>query len=105
VLGIEEGGEFRALQPQRIDTGAVICPMCGGQMRIIAFITFSSDIHKILIHIGVNPEAPQITPARGPPLWDDRGAQEPGEGVDAEPNWNMASQSTPDYPDDQHTTW
>ena len=30
----------------------LICPMCGGQMRIIAFITFSADIHKILEHIG-----------------------------------------------------
>jgi len=33
----------------------LICPMCGGQMRIIAFITFSADIHKILDHIGVDP--------------------------------------------------
>ena len=33
----------------------LICPHCGGQMRIIAFITFSADIHKILEHIGVDP--------------------------------------------------
>ena len=32
-------------------------------------------------------EAPRITPARGPPLWDDAGAQETGEGVEAEPDW------------------
>jgi hypothetical protein len=44
-------------------------------MRIIAFITFSADIHKILEHIGLDPEAPRITPARGPPRWDDRSAQ------------------------------
>jgi hypothetical protein len=30
------------------------CPMCGGQMRIIAFITYSADIAKILEHIGVD---------------------------------------------------
>jgi hypothetical protein len=54
----------------------LVCPMCGGQMRIIAFITFSADIHKILNHIGVAPEAPRITPARGPPLWDECVAQE-----------------------------
>ncbi|OLP06225.1 hypothetical protein BLL52_2456 [Rhodoferax antarcticus ANT.BR] len=41
----------------------LICPMCGGQMRIIAFTTFttfttfSADIHKILEHIGVDPGA------------------------------------------------
>ena len=35
------------------------CPNCGGQMRIIAFITFSADIHKILEHIGMEPESPR----------------------------------------------
>ncbi len=82
--------------------------MCGGQMRIIAFITFSADIHKILEHIGVDSEAPRIAPARGPPLWDDGGAQESqdlGEGVEALPDWDMAAQPAPDYPDDQRTTW
>jgi len=55
-----------------------------------------------------------ITPARGPPLWDECGAQESqeqGEGVEAEPDWDLANQSPPDYldypdcPDDQRTTW
>lgn len=45
-----------------------------------AFITFSNDIHKILEHMGVEPEAPRITPARGPPLWEECDAQEAGEG-------------------------
>jgi hypothetical protein len=86
----------------------LICPNCGGQMRIIAFITFSADIHKILEHIGVDTQAPRITPARGPPLWDECGAQETqklGEGVEALPDWDMVSQSAPDYPDDQRTDW
>ncbi len=47
----------------------LLCPMCGGQMRIIAFITHSADIRQILDHIGVESEPPHITPARGPPLW------------------------------------
>ena len=54
--------------------------MCASQMHSIAFITFRADIHKILAHIGVDSQAPRITPARGPPLWDDCGAQETGEG-------------------------
>jgi hypothetical protein len=83
----------------------LLCPTCGGQMRIIAFITFSADIHKILEHIGVEPEAPRITPARGPPLWEDCGAQEKGEGVEALPDWDLANQSPSDYPDDQRTPW
>jgi hypothetical protein len=32
-------------------------------------------------------------------------AREPGEGVDAMPDWDLANQSPPDYPDDQRTTW
>jgi len=43
-------------------------PICGRQMRIIAFITHSADICQILEHIGVDTEPPRITPARGPPL-------------------------------------
>lgn len=52
--------------------------MCGGHMRIIAFLTFSADTQKILEHIEVEPQAQRITAARGPPLWDDCGAQEAG---------------------------
>ncbi len=77
-------------------------------MRIIAFITFSADIQKILDHIGVELEAPSITPARGPPLWDDAGAQglqEQAQGVEALPDWDAINQSPPDYPDDQRTGW
>ena len=49
----------------------LICPICAGQMRIIAFITDGAEVRKILEHIGADPQAPRITPARGPPLWDD----------------------------------
>jgi len=89
----------------------LLCPMCGGQMRIIAFftfitfITFSADIQKILEHIGVEPEAPRIAPARGPPLCDECGAQETGEDIEALPDWDMTSQSAPDCTDDQRTDW
>jgi hypothetical protein len=83
----------------------LVCPMCGRQMRIIAFITFSADIHRIFKHIGVEPELPRIAPPRGPPLWDDCGANEVGEGVEALPDWDLANQSPPDYFDDQRTTW
>jgi hypothetical protein len=48
----------------------LLCPLCGGQMRLIAFITEGMQIRKILDHIGVDSE-PRISPARGPPLWDD----------------------------------
>jgi len=59
----------------------------------------------MLEHIGVEPEVPRITPARWPRLWDDGGAQEAGEGVQAEPDWDLATRSPPDYPDDQRPAW
>ena len=45
----------------------LLCPICGGQMRIIAFITHSADIRQILEHIGTDSEPPHIAPARGRP--------------------------------------
>ena len=74
----------------------LLCPLCGGQMRIIAFVTHRADIRQILEHIGADSEPPQISPALGPPLWDDRDAQV-GEGAGGEPDWGMAAQSVSDY--------
>ncbi len=54
----------------------LLCPICAGQVRIIGFITYSADIRHILDHIGVQSEAPAIAAARGPPLWEDCGAQD-----------------------------
>lgn len=79
-------------------------PMCGGQMRLIAFITEGTQIRKILEHIGVDSQAPQIAPARGPPLWDDCDAQM-GEGVEIAPGWDLAAQPAPDYEVDQRINW
>ena len=67
-------------------------------MHIIAFVTFNADVQKILDHIGVDTKAPRITPACGPPLWEGEGAQEAGEGVEAEPDWDTANQSPPEKP-------
>jgi len=72
----------------------LLCPICGGQMRTIAFITFSADTRQILEHIGVQPEPPRITPARGPPLWDGVDAQM-GDGVDLAPDWSGPGQPAP----------
>jgi len=35
-----------------------LCPKCGGQMGLIAFITEGTQIRKILGHIGVDSEPP-----------------------------------------------
>ena len=82
----------------------LVCPICGGQMRLIAFITDGAEVRQILEYIGVDAQAPRISPARGPPLWDDCDAPV-GEGVDVQPDWDMAAQAAPDYEVDQRTNW
>jgi hypothetical protein len=43
------------------------CPACGGDIRLIAFITEPGTIRKILTHLGEPLEPPPVSPARGPP--------------------------------------
>ena len=82
----------------------LLCPICGGQMRINAFITYSADIRQILEHIGADAEPPRITPARGPPLWE--GCDVPmGEGVEVVPDWDEAPQPALDFEVDQRVSW
>jgi len=82
----------------------LLCPICGGQMRIIAFITHSADIRHILAYIGAETEPPRIAPARGPPLWDE-GDVPMGDGVEVEPDWDEAAQPAPDFEVDQRISW
>jgi hypothetical protein len=83
----------------------LLCPICGGQMRIIAFITHRADIRQILEHIGVDAEPPRITPARGPPLLDGCDDAQIGDGVYGEPDWDEAAQPAPDEEADQRVSW
>jgi hypothetical protein len=73
-------------------------------MRIIAFITLSADIRQILDHIGADLKLPDVSPARGPPLWDECDAQM-SDGVEVEPDFDMAAQPAPDYEVDQRINW
>ena len=73
----------------------LVCPMCAGQMRIIAFITHSADIRRILDHIGVESQPPPIAPARGPPLWDDWGDAHSAEGGRSRTRLGLGSATGP----------
>jgi hypothetical protein len=48
----------------------LVCPHCGGAMRIIAFITDGPTVRDILAHLGEPTAPPRVAPARGPPLWE-----------------------------------
>jgi hypothetical protein len=43
------------------------CPTCGGDIRLISFITEPGPIRKFLTHLGEPVEPPPVSPARGPP--------------------------------------
>ncbi len=68
-------------------------------MRIIAFITFSADIQRYWI----TSESRRKLPAS--PRHAGHRCGTVGEGVEAEPDCDLANQSPPDYPDDQRTAW
>ena len=84
----------------------LLCPICGGQMRLIAFITEGTQIRRILDHIGEDSEPPHISPARGPPLWEGCDAQmDDGVEPDWATDWDLAAQLAPDYEVDQRINW
>ena len=45
----------------------LLCPACGGEMRIVAFLADPPVVKAILLHLGLPHRPPQLTPARGPP--------------------------------------
>ena len=45
----------------------LLCPACGGEMKIISFITLPSTVDHILLHLDLPHRPPRVSPARGPP--------------------------------------
>ena len=76
----------------------LVCPRCGADMRIIAFVTETAPMRRILKHVGEPAEPPRIASARGPPAWDDPP-------VDLGPDWEALAQPSPEYVFDQEVQW
>jgi hypothetical protein len=74
------------------------CALCGGEVRIIAFIVDAPTVRDILAHIGEPTAPPRIAPARGPPLWEAAGAEH-------NPCTDPAPQPAPAFEFDQRVTW
>ena len=47
--------------------GRAICASCGHQRKLIALIEMPSAARRILEHLGLDPDAPPLSPARPPP--------------------------------------
>ena len=52
-----------------LQVAPLACPQCGGELKIVAFLTEADPIQRILIHIGEPATPPRIAPTRGPPDW------------------------------------
>ena len=76
----------------------LVCPQCGGEIRIIAFLTDGPTVHAILTHLGEPTAPPRIAPARGPPLWA-------AAGNDHHPSADPVPPPAPAFEFDQRLTW
>jgi hypothetical protein len=80
------------------------CPQCGTQMRIVAFITETAPLQRILSHIGEPATPPRIAPARGPPSWEEDGSATTF--LDEERfTGDSLAQPEPEYEFDQRLSW
>jgi len=75
----------------------LVCPRCGGEMRIIAFITDAGAVREILSHLGEPTSPPRMMKARAPPLWEMQGATMGEDEAQAQP--------VPEYEFDQRIAW
>lgn len=48
----------------------LLCSSCGGQMKILAFLTDPPVVSRILLHLELHHLPPPLSPARGPPQGD-----------------------------------
>jgi len=76
----------------------LVCPKCRANMRIVAFIMQAAPVRRILLALGEPAEPRRISPARGPPAWDDTP-------VEAVPDWGALAQPQPEYLFDQEVQW
>jgi hypothetical protein len=45
----------------------LVCPRCGGAMRILAFVTEGDNVRRILEHVGEAATPAPLSPSRAPP--------------------------------------
>jgi len=77
----------------------LLCPVCGGEMRLIAAVTEPEPVRRILRHVGEPTTPPPVSPARSPPRWDsvDWNQNPAADPEDGEP--------APEFEFDQTVSW
>jgi hypothetical protein len=82
----------------------LICPTCGAEMRIVAFVTEAAPVQRILDHFGEPTTPPRTAPARGPPPWEEEDCGAVSVDEERFPGDPLA-QPEPNYEFDQRVTW
>jgi len=78
----------------------LICPYCGSELRILAFVTDSNSISTLLTHLGLPAQPPPIAHALAPP-WEI-----PAEDLNQEfSDPQVLSQESPEFEYDQRINW
>jgi Putative transposase len=89
------------LSPEAVDVmrGSRDAGGCGGELKIIAFLTEADPVRRILIHIGEPITPPRLTPARAPADWIEIDFDQtvPDESENLEP--------VPEFEFDQTVSW
>ena len=75
------------------------CPDCGADMKIIAFVIETPSVRAILEHIGEPTRPPAISPARGPPAWEEDTP------VEVDQDDDPLAQPEPEVEFDQRVQW
>jgi hypothetical protein len=74
----------------------LLCPACGGEMKVLASLTDPPTVEAILLHLDLPHRPPPVAPARGPPQAELSFDQTPDfDPADAEP------EPEPDFEFDQ----
>jgi len=77
----------------------LVCPQCGGELKIVAFLTETAPIQCVLIHIGEPATPPRIEPARAPPDWLDADFDQ------TTSNESETAEPIPEFEFDQTVSW
>ena len=96
-MTVAVGYAWQLLLARSHDVFPLLCPKCGGETRIIAFINEAMAVREILAYLGEPISPSPMALARGPPL---------REMPDAAPTeCDPQAQPAPDYEFDERIAW
>lgn len=88
---------WAALLARIYEAFPLVCSNCGGEVRLIAFITQRASVEQILTHFDEPTVPPTIAPARAPPGFE--------ADYDQHPAWDAEVEPLPEIDFDQRQSW